>query len=190
KAIIPTSKGIQLVGLVPSELKSAELTAKWEQQLTEISKGRANKEKYLKEIRGYASKLVSAVSVSAKTFKHDNVTREKCPECGKALLQVKGKRGEMLVCQDRECGYRKSLSTVSNARCPQCHKKMEMRGDGENKVFACSCGYREKLTAFSKRREGEKSSINKRDASNYLNNQNNNISINTALADALAKLKK
>jgi len=190
KEIIPTSKGIQLIGLVPPELKSPELTAKWEQQLTEISKRRASSQAFMTGIRGYATQLVSTVIGSAQTFKHDNLTRNKCPECGKFLLQVKGKKGEMYVCQDRECGYRKGISQTSNARCPDCHKKMEIRGDGENKIFSCACGYREKLSAFTKRRESEKGNINKREVGSFLQNQNDHGLINTALADALAKLKK
>ena len=190
KEIIPTSKGIQLINLVPEELKSPELTAQWEQQLTEISKGRAKSQVFLEGMRDYASQLVSTVTGSDNIFRHDNLTRTKCPNCGKYLLQVKGKKGEMYVCQDRECGYRKGISQTSNARCPQCHKKMEIRGEGENKIFSCSCGYREKLSAFTKRRESEKGSVNKKDVSAYLKKQNDNSLINTALADALAKLKK
>ena len=190
KEIIPTSKGIQLISLVPAELKSPELTAKWEQQLTEISKGRIQSQTFLTGIRGYATQLVSTVIGSAQTFKHDNLTRNKCPECGKFLLQVKGKKGEMYVCQDRECGYRKGISQTSNARCPECHKKLELKGDGENKMFSCVCGYREKLSAFTKRRESEKGNMNKREVNSFMQHQNEGGSINTALADALAKFKK
>lgn len=190
KEIYPTSKGIQLIGLVPGELKSPELTAKWEQQLADISKGRANSAGFIGNIRNYATQLVKTVTASSQTYRHDNITRTKCPECGKFLLQVKGKRGEMYVCQDRECGYRQGISQTSNARCPECHKKMELRGEGENKIFTCGCGYREKLSAFTKRREGEKGGGNKREVTQYLRQQNTGEPINTALADALAKLKK
>lgn len=190
KEIIPTSKGIQLISLVPSELKSPELTAKWEQQLTEISKSRISSQTFLTEMRGYATQLVSTVISSAQTYKHDNLTRNKCPECGKFLLQVKGKKGEMYVCQDRECGYRKGISQTSNARCPDCHKKLELKGDGENKMFSCVCGHREKLSAFTKRREAEKGNMNKREVSSFMQHQNEGGSINTALADALAKFKR
>ena len=190
KEIIPTSKGVQLIGLVPPELKSPELTAKWEQQLAEISKGRVNREVFIGGIRSYATKLVATVVGSSQTFRHDNLTRVKCPECGKFLLQVKGKRGEMLVCQDRECGFRKGLSVSSNARCPECHKKLEMRGEGENKLFVCACGYREKLSSFTKRKAEEKQSVSKHEVSKFMQQLNDNKPINTALADALAKLKK
>lgn len=190
KEIRPTSKGTQLIGLVPSELKSPELTAKWEQHLNEISRGRANRTDFMKGIRDYTVQLVSAVSRSAQTFRHDNITRTACPECGKYLLSVKGKRGEMLVCQDRECGYRKGVSQTSNARCPECHKKMELRGEGENRIFTCGCGYREKLASFTKRRESEKGQANKKEVAKYLRDNKQPEAINTALADALAKLKK
>lgn len=190
KEIVPTSKGIQLIGLVPTELKSPELTAKWEQQLAEISKGRVNRESFINGITDYATQLVSNVVGSSQTFRHDNLTRTKCPECGKFLLEVKGKKGQMLVCQDRECGYRKGVSVQSNARCPECHKKMELRGEGENRIFTCACGYREKLSSFTKRREQEgKGSVNKKDVNQYLQKQKDDTPINTALADALAKLK-
>lgn len=189
KEIIPTSKGIQLIGLVPTELKSPELTAKWEQQLSEISKGREDRKRFIGGITDYANQLVSEVIGSSQTYRHDNVTRAKCPECGKFLLQVKGKRGEMLVCQDRECGYRQGLSVHSNARCPQCHKKMELRGEGENKIFTCACGHREKLSAFTKRRDQEGIGFyNKKEVHQYLQKQISESPINTALADALAKL--
>lgn len=190
KEIIPTSKGIQLIGLVPPELKSPELTAEWERQLTRISQGKARRTEFIQGIRDYAAQLVTTVSGGDQTFKHDNLTRVKCPDCGKFLLQVKGKRGEMYVCQDRECGYRRGISQTSNARCPECHKKMELRGEGEGRLFTCSCGYREKLSVFTKRKEAEKGSGNKREVQRFLHQQKDEQPLNTALADALAKLKQ
>ena len=186
KEIAPTSKGIQLINLVPSDLKSPELTAKWEQQLLLISKGKARANLFVDEIRKYAAKLVSTVIASSETYRHDNATREKCPECGKYLLEVNGKKGKMLVCPDRECGYRKGLSRVSNARCPNCHKKMELKGEGESSIFSCICGHREKLSEF-KKRKGEK--VDKKELSKFLNQQDSGENINSALADALAKWK-
>ena len=41
-----------------------------------------------------------------------------------------------------------SVMQTTNARCPNCFKKMELRGEGDNQMFACVCGYREKLSAF------------------------------------------
>jgi DNA topoisomerase III len=187
KEIFPTSKGIQLVDLVPIDLKSPELTAKWEQKLTLIKNGKVNPTEFINEMKSYATKVVSNVIASTAAYKHDNMTREKCPECGKYLLDVAGKKGKMLVCADRECGYRKGVSMVSNARCPECHKKMEIRGEGENKSFYCGCGYREKLEAFNKRKGDQ---VNKKEVGKFLQQQDEGEPINSALAEALAKWKK
>jgi DNA topoisomerase-3 len=186
KEIHPTSKGTQLVNLVPEDLKSPEMTGRWEQQLTYISKGKANAEAFVNEMRSYAAKLVQNVVTSNKTFNHDNVTREKC-QCGKYLLEVNGKRGKMLVCPDRECGFRKMISQTSNARCPECHKKMEIRGEGDNKSFYCVCGYREKMDNFRKRKSTQ---VNKKEVNQFLRQQEPDKNINTALSDALAQWKK
>ena len=140
----------------------------------------------VEKMRKYATELVTEVKASDKTYRHDNQTRTPCPDCGKYLLRVKGKRGEMLVCPDRECGYRRSLTQTTNARCPNCHKKMELRGEGEKQMFACVCGYREKLSDFKKRRAS--AGAGKRDVRKYLANQDTGGG-NTAMADALAKWK-
>ena len=186
KELVPTSKGMQLVELAPEELRSAALTAKWEDQLADIAKGKVRDSEFVDQMRKYATELVTEVKASNQTYRHDNQTRTPCPDCGKYLLRVKGKRGEMLVCPDRECGYRRSLSQTTNARCPNCHKKMELRGEGEKQMFACVCGYREKLTDFKKRRAN--AGAGKRDVRKYLANQDTGGG-NTAMADALAKWK-
>lgn len=186
KELVPTSKGIQLVALVPEELRSAELTARWEDRLSAIAKGKASDQCFVEDMKNYATKLVSEVKNSDQTYHHDNQTRTPCPDCGKYLLRVKGKRGEMLVCPDRECGYRRSVTQVTNARCPNCHKKMELRGEGDKQMFACVCGYREKLADFKKRKAS--AGANKRDVRKYLANQDMGGG-NTAMAEALAKWK-
>ena len=185
KELVPTSKGLQLVELAPEELRSAALTARWEDRLARIAKGLERDTAFVDEMRAYATKLVADVKASDAKFTHDNQTRKACPDCGKYLLLVKGKRGEMLVCPDRECGYRKSVTQVTNARCPNCFKKMELRGEGENQMFACVCGYREKLSAFKERRE--QAGAGKRDVAKFMQKQQPERSVNTGMADALAK---
>jgi DNA topoisomerase-3 len=188
KHIYITSKGKQLLELVPEDLKSPALTAEWEQKLEAISKGKLRKDIFLKEIREYAKAAVYEIKNSEQKFKHDNLTTTRCPDCGKLMLEVNGKKGRMLVCQDRECGHRKTIAKLTNARCPNCHKKMELRGQGEGQIFACSCGYREKMSAFQERRnKAKQGNVSKRDVAKYLKQQDD-APVNTALADALAKL--
>lgn len=192
KDIFLTSKGRQLLDLVPEDLKSPALTAEWEQKLEAIAKGNLNKNTFINDMKGYAKTVVHEIKNSTKKYKHDNLTGTSCPECGKPMLEVNGKKGKMHVCQDRECGHRKNISKVTNARCPQCKKKLELRGQGEGQVFACKCGYREKLSTFNDRKKKEANTkVSKRDVSKYMKQQNkqDDEPLNTALADALAKLK-
>ena len=186
KELVPTSKGVQVVGLAPEELRSATLTAQWERRLGEIAQGREQEGAFVDEMRQFAARLVAQVKASDAAYRHDNQTRTPCPDCGKYLLRVKTKRGEMLVCPDRECGYRRSVKQTTNARCPNCHKRMELRGEGEKQLFACVCGYREKLSDFKKRRAQK--SAGKGDVRRYLAQQEQREEKgSSALAEQLAK---
>lgn len=188
KEIYITSKGKQLLELVPEDLKKPELTADWEMKLSDISKGKLQKEKFLQEIKGYTVDVIDEIKTAEGKFRHDNVTNKKCPKCGKPMLAVNGKQARMLVCQDRECGHKEVIARVSNARCPQCHKKMEIIKKGEEEQFVCVCGYKEKLSAFKKRREKEGAGVSKKDVQKYLRQQKDEP-VNNAFADAFAKLK-
>lgn len=185
-----TSKGKQLLELVPLDLKSPELTAAWELRLQAIAKGTESDQKFMKEIESYTKTLIQEIKAGNGTFRHDNLTRTKCPICGKYMLEVNGKHGKLLVCQDRECGHKEMLSRKTNARCPNCHKKMELVGKGDGQRFICSCGYKEKLSAFEARKKKEGKRGNKRDVNQYMKKQAKeaNEPINNAFAEAFSKL--
>ncbi len=186
-----TSKGKQLLTLVPEDLKTPELTAQWEQRLTAISKGKESDVTFMKEIESYTAGLIQEIKSSNGKFHHDNMTRTKCPQCGKFMLEVNGKHGKMLVCQDRECGYKETISRHTNARCPVCHKKMELVGKGDGQRFICSCGHKEKLSSFQDRKAKAGKGASKKDVNNYLRKQAKEASapLNNAFADAFSKIK-
>ncbi|PEF50019.1 MULTISPECIES: DNA topoisomerase III [Bacillus cereus group] len=191
KDIHITSKGRQLLDLVPEELKSPTLTGEWEQKLEAIAKGKLKKEVFISEMKNYTKEIVSEIKSSDKKYKHDNISTKSCPNCGKPMLEVNGKKGKMLVCQDRECGHRKNVSRTTNARCPQCKKKLELRGEGAGQIFACKCGYREKLSTFQERRKKESGNkADKRDVQKYMKQQKKEEEpLNNPFAEALKKLK-
>ncbi|MCX2827771.1 DNA topoisomerase III [Bacillus pseudomycoides] len=192
KDIHITSKGRQLLDLVPEELKSPTLTAEWEQKLEAIAKGKLKKEIFISEMKNYTKEIVAEIKSSDKKYKHENISTKTCPDCGKPMLEVNGKKGKMLVCQDRECGHRKNVSRTTNARCPQCKKKLELRGEGDGQIFACKCGYREKLSTFQERRKKESGNkADKRYVQKYMKQQQKEEEepLNNALAEALKKLK-
>ena len=186
-----TSKAKQLLELVPEDLKKPELTADWEMKLSQIAKGRIRQGDFLHQIRDYTCEIVDEIKNGEGTFRHDNLTNKVCPQCGKKLLAVNGKNSKMLVCQDRECGYRETMSRTTNARCPKCHKRMEMYVKGKEETFVCQCGYKEKLSAFQARRQKEGAGVGKRDVQNYLRRQQKeaNEPVNNAFAQALSGIK-
>ena len=190
KEIFITSKGRQLLKLVPEDLKKPELTADWENKLSKIAEGKLKDKIFLSEIRIYAQELTKEIKTGDGTFRHDNLTNTKCPVCGKRMLAVNGKNSKLLVCQDRECGHRETISRTSNERCPKCHKKMELYVKGKEDTFVCSCGYKEKLSSFTARRQKEGAGASKKDVQRYLNKQKKEAEepINSAFADAFAKL--
>ena len=190
KDIYITSKGRQLLDLVPEELRSPATTAEWEQKLEQIANGKLKKEVFINEMKKHTKEIVSEIKTSDKKYKHENISTKTCPDCGKPMLEVNGKKGKMLVCQDRECGHRKNVSRITNARCPQCKKKLELRGEGEGQIFVCKCGYREKLSAFESRKKKEsRGKVDKRTVQKYLKQQDKEEPINNALAEALKGLK-
>ena len=187
--ILITSKGKQLLELVPEDLKKPELTAQWEMKLSKIANGSHKADQFISEITDYTKELIQEIKEADGTFRHDNLTNSKCPRCGKRMLAVNGKHARMLVCQDRECGYRETIARMSNARCPNCHKKLEIKKKGDEEIFVCNtCGHKEKMSAFKERRQKEGAGVSKKDVQKYLKKQNNEP-INNAFANALAGIK-
>lgn len=143
----PTGKGKQLIELAPADLRTPELTARWEAELERIARGQGQPGPFLGGIREMAVSLVQGVKRSEATYKPHNVSNSHCPECGTRLLEKKTGRGLMLICPSEDCGYRRSgEKRLSNRRCPQCHKKMELKEGKAGMYVQClSCGITEVL---------------------------------------------
>ncbi|MFH7817795.1 DNA topoisomerase III [Neobacillus thermocopriae] len=176
----PTKKGKQLIELVNEELKSPELTAKWEQELERISKGKANPKTFLQKIRRQTEQLVSEIKSSEKTYRAHNLTGSKCPECNSFLKERNTKEGKFLVCSNLDCRYRRRKDPkLSNRRCPQCHKKMEMHEGKAGLYFQCRpCNIVEKA-------EERKKTINKREERKLLQKYSQKDDFGTSLGDLL-----
>ena len=167
-----TNKGKQLLKLVPQDLKEPELTAKWELQLAKIAKKQQKPDQFINEIRQYTKKIINEINSSQATFKHDNLTTKKCPECNHFMLEVNGKKGKLLVCSNPDCKHKETVSIITNARCPNCHKKLELVGKKEKQLFVCkTCGYRQSMNAFKKERATKGNEARKSDIKKYLQQQ-------------------
>ncbi|MEH7306294.1 DNA topoisomerase III [Neobacillus drentensis] len=181
----PTKKGKQLIDLVNDELKSPELTAKWEQELEKISKGKADPKVFLQRIRRQTEQLVSEIKKSEKSYRAHNLTGSRCPECNEFLKERNTKEGKILVCSSPECSFRKRKDPkLSNRRCPQCHKKMEIHNGKAGMYFQCRrCNVVEKA-------EDKKKAVNKKEAQKLVQKYTPKEDFGTSLGDLLKQALK
>ena len=108
KELVPTAKGRELVRLVPDQLRSAELTGKWEQRLSSISKGEENEVPFIEDIKKNASDLVNQVITNRDKFDPDLMgdKTKPCPSCGWPMMTVLDEYDRPHhVCQRFSCGY-------------------------------------------------------------------------------------
>src|SRR5699024_5738708 len=137
KSIYLTRTGKQLLELAPEDLRSPALTAEWEKKLIEIERGKLDKNTFIAEVKDYTEKIVHDIKQMEATFKHDNVTGTKCPQCDDLMLEVENRHGKMLRCKNRSCNYKKNIYKNTNARCPNCKKRLKLYGEGEGQTFTC-----------------------------------------------------
>lgn len=142
-----TPKGKQLLSLVNPSLVTPELTAKWEKELEMIAKGSYSSQKFLQQIEKDTKRLVSEIKQSESKYQDFSLTQKKCPECGSFLKEKNTRDGKIYVCSNTECSYRRRKEPkLSNHRCPQCHKKMEIIEGKNGAFFKCKfCSITEKI---------------------------------------------
>lgn len=183
-----TSKGKQILELSPSELTSPILTAQWEEKLMLIEKGKYNPQKFIQEMKNFTFKVVNKIKSSEQKYKHDNLTTTECPTCGKFMIKVKTINGQMLVCQDPKCKTKKNIQRKTNARCPNCKKKMTLFGKGKEAVYRCVCGHTETQSQMDKRmRDKTNGKVSRKEMKKYINKKEEID--NNPFKDALKNLK-
>lgn len=190
RTIYPTEKGKQLIKLVPTNLKSPSLTAEWEMRLSKIEKGTDNKKSFIDDMKKNTAMLIDEVMKVEHKYRHDNATKQKCPNCGKELLEVSNKIGKSLVCVDRECGYRKNISRNTNFMCPTCKKKLTEIKSGEKDILICKCGFKENKESFLSKLNDKKGEMNKKSVDIFLKQQHKEIPTNNPFLDIFKEMKK
>ena len=105
KQLIPTKDGINLVCVLPEALTSPKLTAEWENNLTQIAKGKADPDAFMGGIEEMAKGLVKSypfLSDEKKDlFKPERAELGNCPRCGSPVYE--GKKN--YYCSSRECAF-------------------------------------------------------------------------------------
>ena len=190
RSIYPTEKGKQLIKLVPANLKSPALTAEWELRLLQIEKGNDKKADFINAMIENTKELINEVNKTNITYHHDNATKQKCPNCGKILLEVSNKFGKSLVCSDRSCGYKKNISKNTNFMCPTCKKKLTEIKSGEKDILICKCGFKENKESFLSKLNDKKGEMNKKSVDIFLKQQHKEIPTNNPFLDIFKEMKK
>lgn len=105
KQLIPTKDGNNLVCVLPNVLTSPKLTAKWENSLTQIAKGKADADDFMRGIEDMTRELVKTypfLSDKDKAlFKEEKPIVGKCPRCGENVFE--GKKN--YYCSNRDCAF-------------------------------------------------------------------------------------
>lgn len=108
KQLIPTEAGINLVCILPEKVKSAKMTAEWENSLMEMERGHVKSEKFLADISQWVNQLIAdygEISEEEKQrFSTANSGREQvglCPRCGSPVYE--GEKN--FYCSNRECKF-------------------------------------------------------------------------------------
>ena len=103
KQLLPTKDGINLVRVLPDTLTSPQLTAEWENNLTQIAKGKADPAAFMEGIEDMARELVKTYPFlsddKAQMFKPERKRWESCPRCGSPVYE--GKKN--YYCSNKEC---------------------------------------------------------------------------------------
>lgn len=150
-----TPKGKQLLGLVNPSLVTPELTEKWEKNLEKIAKGQMKSQQFIQQIEQDTKRLVAEIKQSNQSYQDFSITQKRCPECGSLLKEKNGRDGKRLVCTNEDCHYsRRKEPKVSNHRCPQCHKKMEIIEGKNGTYYRCKYdGTTEKMQTKAERKQ-------------------------------------
>ena len=103
KQLLPTKDGINLVCVLPDTLTSPQLTAEWENNLTQIAKGKADPAAFMEGIEDMARELVKTYPFlsddKAQMFKTEREALGSCPRCGSPVYE--GKKN--YYCSNKEC---------------------------------------------------------------------------------------
>lgn len=105
RQLLPTKDGNSLVCVLPDTLTSPQLTAEWENALTQIAKGAADPDSFMQGIEDMARELVKAYPFLADSqkclFKEEKAVIGKCPRCGGDVYE--GKKN--YYCENRDCAF-------------------------------------------------------------------------------------
>ena len=105
KQILPSAEGQELVKVMPEYLKSAVMTAEWENQLLMMEKGQITDAQFMGEITSLVGKILEVCrDIPEEERRRFQTAREvigKCPVCGSDIFEGK----QNFYCSNRQCDF-------------------------------------------------------------------------------------
>ena len=105
KQILPSTEGKKLVKVMPEYLKSAVMTAEWENQLLMMEKGQITDTQFMGEITSLVRKILEVCrEIPEEERRRFQTAREvigKCPVCGCDVFESK----QNFYCSNRQCDF-------------------------------------------------------------------------------------
>lgn len=105
KQILPSTEGKELVKVMPEYLKSAVMTAEWENQLLMMEKGQITDTQFMGEITSLVSKILEVCreipEEERRRFQTEREVIGKCPVCGCDVFEGK----QNFYCSNRQCDF-------------------------------------------------------------------------------------
>ena len=104
KQILPSAEGVTAIANIPDYLKSASMTAEWENELLRMERGETKPADFMQGIGGLLERMLAdlrQIPTVQESTTYNKVSIGNCPVCGKPVCEG----GQNFYCSDRECKF-------------------------------------------------------------------------------------
>ena len=105
KSLVPTDKGIQLVGLVENKLKNPDLSVEWEKRLSDIKNGKDSFHDFISDLEHNLNSIIENYKNKEEinmSFNQNNEVIGRCPVCGGDVIEINTKKGTFYKCENNK----------------------------------------------------------------------------------------